>query len=160
MSQSYLAVSLCSLSAAAFFCASSTYRQPEAGRFMPDMCRKAGASSQEHSIAQIALDRKHAFAKLHMLRCLDKLAISMFIIYVEVDLYSHKAQCSHQAPVVLQNPLKLQLLTLSLFLLLPLLFYQFLFFVLQLLCHLQCKSTLPTLNCQAGSVHACHGCES
>lgn len=43
VSQSYLAVSLCSLSAAAFFCASSTYRQPEAGRFTSDVCRKAGA---------------------------------------------------------------------------------------------------------------------
>ena len=43
VSRSYLAVSLCSLSAAAFFCASSTYRQPEVGKFMSDACRKAGA---------------------------------------------------------------------------------------------------------------------
>ncbi len=82
MRQSYLAVSLCSLSAAAFFCASSTCRQPEAG--------KAGQSSQEHSIAQIAPYWKHALAKLYTLRCLDTLAIIMFIMYACIDLYSYK----------------------------------------------------------------------
>jgi len=64
---------------------SSVHLPPTDSQKQADLCLmcagKPEQSSQEHSIAQIAPYWKHAFTKLHTLRCLDKLAIIMFIMY-------------------------------------------------------------------------------